>query len=159
MKKLSHKLAVLALTGTATLAPMASAEAGFVPRVAGTWEVVGTPDALPEGAQPCGPTTPFSGYASITLAGALTATDPVLGTGVGEAFRIGKKTYGTGFFIAANPAPGMFFNVEVQGTLELLNKDEGAGRFRTIFSDPVSGAPFCVYEGDLAAFRLEPMAY
>lgn len=159
MKRLAHKLAALALLSTAALAPVASAEAAFVPKVAGTWEIIGTPDAPPPGETSCGPANPFSNFASITLAGALTTVDPVLGTGVGEAFRNGRKTYGVGFFLTASPAPGVFINVEVQGALELVNKDEGAGRFRTILSDPVSGAPFCVYEGALVAFRLQPTAY
>ncbi len=159
MKRLAHKLTALALLSSAALAPVASAEAAFVPKAAGTWEIVGTPDAPPPGETSCGPTAPFSNFASITLAGALTTVDPFLGTGVGEAFRTGRNSYGVGFFITASPAPGVVINVEVQGELELVNKDEGAGRFRTILTDPVSGFPFCEYEGALVALRLQPTSY
>jgi hypothetical protein len=153
MNRLLHKLTALALIGTTAVATSAPAEASFVPKIAGTWEIAGTPD--PGGCAP----PPFIGLATIAVDGTLTTVDPQLGPGVGEAFRIGPKRYGTGFFTYLNPAPGVVLNVEVQGELEPIGDSQAAGRFRTILSDPGTGTVVCVYEGDLAASRLEPAAY
>lgn len=153
MNRLLHKLSALALIGTSALVPSGHAEASFVPKIAGTWEIAGTPD--PGGCAP----PPFIGLATVAVDGTLTTVDPQLGPGVGEAFRIGPNRYGTGFFTYLSPAPGVVLNVEVQGELEPVGDFEATGRFRTILSDPGTGDVICVYEGDLAATRLEPSAY
>lgn len=154
MQRLSHKLAAMALIVSVATLPSQPAEARFVSKIAGTWQLTGTPD--PGG---CGPSSSFSNIASITLAGTLTNVDPVLGAGVGEAFKNGPKMYGVGFYTYLSPAPGITLIVEVQGELELINKNEGLGQFRTIVSDPNGFIPDCVYEGALEATRLQPAAY
>ncbi len=153
MERLSHKLAALALIGSVALAPSTPAEAASLKMIAGTWEIAGTPD--PGGCAP----PPFTGFATISADGILTALDPMLGAGVGEAFRTGPKSFGTGFFTYLKPAPGVVLKVEVQGELELMDESAAAGRFRTLLTNPDSDTVVCVYEGDLAASRLEPSAY
>ena len=153
MNRLLHKLTAVALMSTATLAAPAPAEAAFVPKIAGAWEIAGTPD--PGGCAP----PPFIGLASIAIDGTLITVDPNLGAGVGEAFRLGPKRFGTGFFSYLSPAPGVTLKLEVQGELELMNSSEAEGRFRTMISDPGTDEIVCVYEGDLAASRLDPAAY
>jgi hypothetical protein len=152
MKRLSHKVALLALAAAVAYAPLVTVQAANLPQVAGTWQILGIPD---EGG--CGPDDPFGGIASISLDGTVVTADPFLGPGFGEAYRVSGDRYAVGFFIS--PAPPVFFRTEVQSELELINQDQASGRFRTLFADPVSGEPFCVYEGDLTAQRLEPTGY
>ncbi len=154
MKRLTQKLTSLFLVAALlSFAAGTASAAAFVPKIAGTWEITGTPD--PGG---CGPSTPFTNVAVITLGGQVTNVDPALGAFVGQAYKLGKKTYAVGFFGYLSPAPGLNLRLEVQGTLKLVNPGEAAGKFRSIVTDPM-GNPQCVYEGTIEGTRLVPMPY
>ncbi len=155
MKRLTQKLTSLILVTAVLSFASGTANAGsFVPRIAGTWEIVGTPD--PGG---CGPQTPFTNVSTVTFGGQITNVDPVLGASVGQVYRLGKKTYAVGFFGFINAAPGVILNLEVQGTLKLINLGEAAGKFRSIVTDPNGIIPDCVYEGTIQGTRLVAMPY
>lgn len=143
---------VLASATLFTTAP--AAQAGFVPLIAGTWQITGTPAA-----NACNVNAPFTNVAVISLGGTLVNSDPVVGTAVGEAFRIGRSTYGVGFFGAFSPAPGLLIQYEVQGTLEANWDGTGTGQFRTTLTEVNGLLPPCTYEGTLAAHKLSPMSY
>ena len=155
MKRVTQKLATLALVAIVLPFAFGTANAGsFVPKMAGTWEIVGTPD--PGG---CGPSMPFTNVTNVTRDGQIMNVDPVLGASVGQAYKLGKKTYGVGFFGFINPAPGLTLRLEVQSTLKLINLGEVAGKFRSIITDPNGIIPECVYEGTIEGSRLVPMPY
>lgn len=155
MNRVTQKLATLALVATVLAFASGTVNAGpAVHKIAGTWELVGTPD--PGG---CGPSTPFTNVATIARSGQITNVDPLLGSGVGQAFKLGKKFYGAGFFGFINPAPGVTLRYEVQSTLKLINFGEAAGKFRSIITDPNGIFPECVYEGTIQGSRLFPMPY
>ena len=155
MKRVTQKLATLALVAIVLPFAFGTANAGsFVPKMAGTWEIVGTPD--PGG---CGPSMPFTNVTNVTRDGQIMNVDPVLGASVGQAYKLGKKTYGVGFFGFINPAPGLTLRLEVQSTLKLINLGEVAGKFRSIITDPNGIIPECVYEGTIQGSRLVPMPY
>ena len=82
-----------------------------------------------------------------------------MGTAVGEVFRIGRRTYGVGFFGFIAPAPGVVLKYEVQGTLEASWGGTASGRFRTIVSDTNGVIPSCTYEGVIEGQKLSPMPY
>jgi hypothetical protein len=157
MKKSARKLTCLLISATTLTfaAGMASASPA-VPKLAGTWEIVGTPD--PGG---CGPTSPFTGLTTITPDGSLTNVDPdpAVSTTVGQAYKLGKHMYAIGFFGYLNPAPGITLRIEVQSTLTDSSPGETAGRFRSIVTDPNGIIPECVYEGTISGTRLVPMPY
>lgn len=149
-------LAAWMLAAAGTCAIMGATEASpFVPRVAGTWEIVGTPEA-----NPCGVNEPFSGIATIAFDGTLTTIDPLSGrTALGEVFQLGLDEYGIGFFGFLSPAPQVLFRFEVQATLEQTDRDSASGQFRTRLTDPAGMAPDCVYEGTIVGQRLVPMPF
>lgn len=143
------------LLASATLFTTApDAEAGFVPFVAGTWQISGTP--APNN---CNVTDPFTNVAVISFDGTIVNSDPVVGTGVGEVFRIGRFKYGVGFFGAFSPAPGALVKYEVQGTLNANWDGTASGQFRTILTQVGSPFPPCVYEGTLTGYKLSPMQF
>ena len=146
--------AVLLIGATLALASGPAAAGSFVPQLAGTWEITGTPD--PGG---CGPQDPFVNFTSITLGGTLINADPEVGTSVGEVYRIGRNRYAVGFFGFINAGPGLTLQYEVQGTLKRINPGEAAGKFRTTVIDPSGVIPDCTYEGTISAIRLVPMPY
>ena len=115
--------------------------------VAGTWEISGDPEPT------CG-AGPFVNIASITKGGNVINVDPVVGTALGEVYRIGGKEFGVGFFGFINNGMAIL-RYEVKGTLTLIDQDQGVGAFTTTLFDP-SGAPICAYGGTLAANRLIP---
>lgn len=132
---------------------MASAEASGnhnVRKLAGTWELQGLPEPT------CG-VQPFTNYTSITRDGKIINADPVVGTGVGEAYRLGHKNYAAGFFGFIDDN-GTLLTYEVQGTLTLLDSSHFTGIFRATVFDPF-GNPACTYEGTIEGFRLVPMPY
>jgi hypothetical protein len=155
MKRLPQKIAAVLLVGmTLSLSSESAVAASFVPQLAGTWEITGTPDA-----SECGPSNPFTNLSSISVGGALVNSDPVLGTSLGEVYRLGRKTYAVGFFGLISVGPGAPLRYEVQGTLKMINPGEAAGRFRTILPDPTGVNQDCIYEGTIQATRLVPMPY
>jgi hypothetical protein len=115
--------------------------------IAGTWEISGNPEPT------CG-VGPFVNLASITKGGTLINVDPVLGTGVGEVHRLGGKEFGVGFFGFINDGMAIL-RYEVKGKLTLIDASQAAGTFTATLFDP-TGAPFCAYDGTLAATRLVP---
>lgn len=132
-----------------------AAHAGWVPpSVAGTWQITGTP--APNN---CNVDNPFINFSVITRDGTMVNTDPDVGTAVGEAFRIGRSTYGVGFFGFIAPGPGILLKYEVQGTLRVRFDGTANGRFRTIVSDVAGVMPSCVYEGTIDAQKLSPLPY
>jgi hypothetical protein len=154
MKRLPQKLALLLCFATASVLAAAPASAGwFGPKLAGVWEIVGTPDA-----SACGPTDPFTNVVTFGLDGIVTNIDPNVGTGVGAGYKAGKKKYVVGFF-GHIPIPQGVLNYEVQGTMYLLNHGTFKGKFRTIVTDPNGVVPDCIYEGKIAGTRLVPMPY
>ena len=131
--------------------------ASFVPKLAGAWQVVGTPDPdslVPKG---CAPSDPFTNLVSIGRDGSVTNVDPFVGTGIGDAYRSGKKRYTIGFFGFINAGPGVVLSYEVQGTILQPNLGEVAGKFRTTITDPVGME--CTYEGTIVGTRLVAMPY
>lgn len=152
--RIKSTILTLVLAASASL-PAPDAQAGFVaPRAVGTWQITGTPDP-----NACNVTSPFTNFAVIGRDGTLVNTDPVVGTAVGEAFRIRRATYGVGFFGFIAPAPGILFKYEVQGTLRISWGGTASGRFRTIVTDVSGALPPCVYEGTIDAEKLSPLAY
>ena len=150
-----RKTAFSLLLASATLVTTTpEAEAGFVPLVAGTWEISGTPAA-----NNCGINDPFTNVAVISFDGTIVNSDPIVGTAVGEVFRKGRLTYGVGFFGAFSPAPGVLVKYEVQGTLDANWDGTATGQFRTILTQVGSPFPPCVYEGTLTGHKLSPMSY
>lgn len=144
-------LAACAACFVSTLAEAAP----FVPRIAGIWQIVGTPE--PNG---CGVNEEFSGLATITFDGILTTVDPVSGrTALGEVFRLDRNEFGLGFFGTLSLGPNLLFDVEVQATLSLTDADNASGPFRTILSDPNNVLPDCVYEGTVVGERRMAMPF
>jgi len=132
---------------------MTSAEASAshnVRKLAGTWDIQGQPEPT------CG-VQPFRNFTSISREGKIINSDPEVGTGVGEAYRMGRGKYAAGFFgfISDN---GTILSYEVQGTLELLDAGHFTGIFRATVFDP-AGNPACTYEGTMEGYRLVPMPY
>lgn len=155
MKIPTQKLTCLLLAAfVLTAAPGTAAAGPAVPRIAGTWEIVGTPD--PGG---CGPSETFVNITTVTREGFVSNVDPVIGASVGQAYKLGKKRYAIGFFGFISPAPGLTLRLEVQSTLRQLNAGEATGRFRSIVTDPNGIIPECVYEGTISGNRLVPMPY
>lgn len=155
MKRLPQKWAAMLLIMTTTMLGAGQASAGWVgPRIAGVWEIVGTPDG-----PSCGPTNPFTNLATITIDGTITNVDPVLGASVGEAYRLGGRKYALGFFGFIPLGPGAVLRYEVQGTGKLINTGEVAGRFRTTITDPAGVIPDCIYEGTITGTRLVAVPY
>jgi hypothetical protein len=157
MNKPIRKLTCLLISATAlTFVAAGASAAPAVPKIAGTWEIVGTPD--PGG---CGPTSTFTGLTTITPDGFVTNVDadPAVSTTVGQAYKLGNKLYAIGFFGYLNPAPGITLRIEVQSTVTDSSPGEAAGRFRSIVTDPNGIFPDCVYEGTIAGTRLVPMPY
>ncbi len=155
MKRVTQKLATLTLVAAVLPFAFGTANAGsFVPKIAGTWEIVGTPD--PGG---CGPSMPFTNVTTVTPGGQITNVDPFLGASVGQAYKLGNKAYAVGFFGFITPAPGVILKLEVQATLKLINLGEVAGKFRSIVTDPNGIFPECVYEGTIQGTRLVAMPY
>lgn len=133
----------------------ADAEAGWVgPKLAGVWEITGTPD--PGG---CGPSDTFENVVTISIDGSITNVDPVVGTGVGDAYRLNNNDYVIGFFGYMSPAPGVTLRYEIQGTAKLVNPGTFTARFRAIVTDIDGVIPDCVYEGSVVGERLVPMPY
>ena len=157
MKKPTRQLTSLLISATALMLAAGEASAApAVPKIAGTWEIVGTPD--PGG---CGPTSPFTGLTTITPDGYVTNVDPdpAVSATVGQAYKLGKKMYAIGFFGYLNPAPGITLHIEVQSTVTDSGPGEAAGRFRSIVTNPNGIFPECVYEGTITGTRLAPMPY
>lgn len=155
MKRLTQKLTCLLLsTAVLTLATGTASAGTAVPKIAGTWEIVGTPDA-----GGCGPSTPFTNVTTVTRDGTIINVDPALGATVGQAYKLGEKMYAIGFFGFISPAPGITLRLEVQSTLTPVNSGVAAGRFRSIVTDPNGMIPDCVYEGTISGTRLVPMPY
>ena len=144
----------LVLASMAMFSAAPAARAGFVPLVAGSWQITGTPAP-----NSCGVTDPFTNFSVISFDGTMVNVDPVVGSSVGEVFRTGRLTYGVGFFGTFSPAPGVVVQYEVHGTLEANWDGTASGQFRTTLT--TVGAPFppCTYEGTIAAHKLSPMAY
>lgn len=128
-----------------------NASAGWVGQLNGTWELTGTPDP-----NTCNAPS-FVNLSTITVDGKITNVDPDVGTGIGEAYRMGRRMYAVGFF-GFIPSPQGVLRYEVQGTLRLQDSSQFTGRFRTILFDPANN-PFCEYEGSIEGFRLVPMPY
>ena len=132
MKRLTQKLsALLLIAATLPFTVGTASAATAVPKVAGTWEITGTP--YPDG---CGPSSSFTNVANISLGGQITNVDPLLGAFVGQAQKLSATDYGIGFFGYLSPAPGLVLNLEVQATLQLVNPGKAAGKFRSIITDP-----------------------
>jgi hypothetical protein len=155
MKRLPQKwTAILMLSGMAILASN-QAHAGWVgPKLAGTWEITGTPD--PDG---CGPSEPFINLSTIAIDGTIVNVDPFLGSSVGEGYRLGWNSYAVGFFGFIPFGPNGPQRYEVQGTGKLINAGEIEGRFRTILSDLTGMNVGCIYEGTLTARRLVTLPF
>lgn len=155
MTRLPQKMAALFCALLLTSFAGADAEAGWVgPKLAGVWEITGTPD--PGG---CGPQTTFENVVAISIDGMITNVDPEVGTGVGDAYRMKSKLFALGFFGYITPAPGITLRYEIQGTAELLDAATFAGKFRAIVTDTDGVIPDCVYEGTVTGVRLVPMPY
>ncbi len=144
----------LVMASATFLSAAPDAEAGFVPLIAGTWQISGTPNA-----NPCGINDPFTNVAVISFDGTIVNSDPAVGTAVGEVFRTGRFKYGVGFFGAFSPAQGVLVKYEVQGTLNANWDGTATGQFRTILTQVGSPLPPCVYEGTISAQKLSPMSY
>ena len=144
----------LLLAPAISFATAPAAQAGFTPLIAGTWQITGTPAP-----NACGVDDPFTNVAAISFDGTIVNSDPVVGTALGEAFRIGRRTYGVGFFGAFSPAPGVLVQYEVQGTLEANWDGTASGQFRTILTQVGSPFPPCTYEGTIEGYKLSPMAF
>ena len=154
MKRLPQKWAAMLLLSTVTMFGAGQANAGWVgPKLAGVWEITGTPDA-----GGCGPSNPFTNLSTIAVDGTITNVDPEVGTAVGEGYKLGGKKYAVGFFGFIPVAPGITLRYEVQGTAVLVNDGEFKGKFRTTISDP-AGVPTCTYEGTISGQRLVAMPY
>ncbi len=145
------RYAAIAFFGLIAATASPNASAGFVGRINGTWELTGTPDP-----NTCNAPT-FVNLATITVDGKITNIDPALGAGVGEAYRLTRRTYAVGFF-GFIPSDQGVLRYEVQGTLKREDWSHVTGRFRTTLFDP-AGNPFCEYEGSIEGFRLVPMPY
>ncbi len=150
MKATFLKLATVFLLSAAFLGNSAEA-AGNVGLLSGAWEVQGTPDHNNCGA------IPFTNLVAVTRDGTITNVDPVLGAGIGEAYRIKRRTFAAGFFGFINDN-GVVLRYEVQGSLKLNNPGQFSGKFRTILYDP-SNTPFCEYEGTISGSRLVAVPY
>ncbi len=145
------KYAAISFLGLAAATASTNASAGFVGQINGTWELTGTPDP-----NTCNAPS-FVNLATITIDGKITNIDPVLGAGVGEAYRLTRRTYAVGFF-GFIPSDQGVLRYEVQGTLKREDWSHVTGRFRTILFLP-TGDAFCEYEGSIEGFRLVPMPY
>lgn len=155
MNRLPQKIAAVLLIGiTFALTSGPAAAASFVPKLAGTWEITGTPEL-----GGCGPQEPFTNISSISVGGTLTNSDPNIGTSLGEVHKTGRKRYTVGFFGFISLAPGMALVYEVQGTVKRINPGEFGGKFRTTVTDPMGAIPSCTYEGTIHGTRLVPMPY
>lgn len=155
MKSISRTSTVLFMLAMLTLALVKPASAAQIGNgLAGLWEITGTPDA-----GGCGPQDPFMNVVSIGADGTFTNVDPVVGTGVGEVFRIGPNEFGAGFFGYISVGPGPLLRYEVQGELARTNGGEFAGKFRTILTLAETGTEVCTYEGTIAGSRLVAMPY
>ncbi|MDJ0941710.1 MAG: hypothetical protein QNJ00_18240, partial [Woeseiaceae bacterium] len=118
MKRLTQKWAAVLLVTVVTMLGTAQANAGWVgPKLAGAWEIVGTPEP-----SACGPSNPFTNVSTISIDGTFTNVDPDVGTAVGESYRLGGRKYAVGFFGFIPLGPGVALRYEVQGTLKLLNR-------------------------------------
>ncbi len=148
MRNTSFLPAALLALSLATIAAPAEAAPGNVGALNGVWEVQGTPDANNCNA------VPFTNLVAITRDGTITNVDPDVGTGVGEAYRSGRRTFTVGFFGFINSS---VIRYEIQATAKLINYGELRGRFRTTLSD--TGTPFCTFEGTIRATRLIAMPY
>lgn len=131
--------------------------AGFVPKLAGAWQIVGTPDLSSFNPAGCGPAEPFNNLVSIGRDGSVTNVDPLVGTGIGDAYRSGWNRYTVGFFGFINAGPGGILTYEVQGTIKQPNLGEFAGKFRTTITDPAENE--CTYDGTIVGTRLVAMPY
>ena len=150
MSTTASKFFILAIAAFVTLGAAKNASAGSsVGILNGTWEVTGTPDS-----SPCAP-PPFVNLVSITRDGKIINVDPEVGTGVGEAYRISRKTYVAGFFGFINTGQ-VILRYEVQGELKVINRGEIDGVFLSTIYDPANN-PVCQYTGTLEGFRLVPM--
>lgn len=154
MTRLPQKLTLLIGAMMIASGAFAAAAAGGVgPKLAGVWEITGTPD--PGG---CGPTEAFENIVVISTDGSITNVDPNVGTGVGDAYRQKGNTYVLGFFGYLTP-PGLILRYEIQGTAELVDPGTFHGKFRAIVQDTAGAIPDCVYEGTVVGERLVPMPY
>ena len=147
-----RKIAALTFLALVAASASANASAGFVGQLSGTWEITGSPDP----ANVCG-VSDFVNYATITRDGSITNVDPEVGTGVGQAYRLGRRAYAVGFFGFINTGQGVL-RYEVQGTAQLEDWSNFTGLFRTTIFDPASN-PVCEYEGTISGFRQVPMPY
>ena len=154
MNDISRKTLISVLAAAVWLFTVPGARADFVPQVAGTWQITGTPAP-----NPCGVDAPFTNVAVISIDGTLVNSDPQVGTAVGEVFRIKPRRYGGGFFGLFSPAPGLLFQYEVQGTLKVNWDGTAAGKFRTILTETNGLVPQCIYEGTIDGHKLSPMPY
>ncbi len=145
------RYATITFFGLVAATASMNASAGWVGQLNGTWNLTGTPDP-----NVCDAPA-FVNLATITVDGKIINVDPGLGAGVGEAYRLGRRTYAVGFF-GFIPSPQGLLRYEVQGTARLQDSSHFTGRFRTILFDPANN-PFCEYEGSIEGFRLVPMPY
>lgn len=147
MIKSSWKLLVMALGLTLmTAAAWAENDAKATRsghQLSGTWVIQGQPEPT------CG-VTDFVNFASIGRDGRIVNVDPEVGTGVGEAHRIGSVRFTTVFF-GFIPEAGLSY--EVQSTLELVDTAHFAGEFHAILLD-ANGVEVCSYGGTMEGSRL-----
>ena len=146
------RIAALTFLGLIAATASANASAGSVGQLSGTWELAGKPDP----SNVCG-VSEFINLTSITRDGKIINVDPEIGTGVGEAYRPGHKSYAVGFFGFINTGSGIL-RYEVQSTLELHDGSHFTGKFSTTVFDPAMN-PACQYEGTVEGFRQVPMPY
>ena len=144
-------LTIVLLLGLAAAGFSAPAQASNVGRLAGAWEIQGTPDANPCGA------VPFTNLATITRDGQIVNVDPVLGAAVGSSYRIAPRRFAVGFFGFINSPQGVL-RYEVQGTLKIVDPGEVKGDFRTFIVDAANN-PVCSYEGEIVGYRQVPLPY
>ncbi len=112
-------------------------------RLAGSWEVVGTPD-------PVSGIPPFLNFTTFDGDGSIVNIDPSVGTGVGRSARSGPMSYDTtffGFLDAGGPA-----TYKVTSTLTLAGPDAFSGPFLTEVFD-LNGEFLFSYTGAVSGMR------
>ena len=114
----------------------------------GVWLITGTP--APKSGMP-----QFTNVGIIDRRGTIVNSDPDVGTGLGQMFRMTDGKFAAGFFGSFRDETGTLIRYEVQGTVQPVGLMDFTGTYRTILSS-VSGDVLAVIEGELAGQRLHP---